>query len=564
MSIFRLVVACAILLIASLSTYPQQYPYPVTVPPALSGNFGELRSNHFHSGIDFKTQQVVNKPIVSIEDGYVARISVSPGGYGLALYIEHPSTGHTSVYAHLNSFSDKIAEWVEERQYEQERFRVDLYPGEGTLPVKRGEQIALSGNTGSSGGPHLHFEIRDTRTQDPLDALEYLPKIADTRKPDLRGIAFYPMTGKGVVNGSSNPIRLTISNDGSGNPSGLGRTINAWGRIGVGVKAYDRMDGQANIYGVKQVRLFVDDEQVFSSTLRRFSFADTRMLNSFTDFEDWKNNRSFYMKSFVEPGNTLPLYEAKNRGYIDINEERPYRFRYELEDHSGNRLTYRFTVNGLEQPIPTQPPCGNWMAWKLPNAYMEPGFTLQIPNGNLYEDLCFSHSVTESRSYYSDLHQVNERPVPLHNRAEVWIGLHTDTLRNKRNYGIVRLNKNGTESWMGGEYSRGGITLSIRELGDRYAVAADTVPPVITPMEPGNWVNQRRIRIRLRDNKSGIASFRGEINGQFVLFTHDSKSTVYTYRFDDSRLSKGEKQEFVFTAVDGAGNRSDYTYTFTY
>lgn len=564
MCIFRLALACAILFIASLSTYPQQYPYPVTVPPALSGNFGELRSNHFHSGIDFKTQQVVNKPIVSIEDGYVARISVSPGGYGLALYIEHPSTGHTSVYAHLNSFSGKIARWVEERQYEQERFRVDLYPGEGTLPVKRGEQIALSGNTGSSGGPHLHFEIRDTRSQDPLDALEYLPKIADTRKPDLRGIAFYPMTGKGVVNGSSNPIRLTISNDGSGNPSGLGRTINAWGRIGVGVKAYDRMDGQANIYGVKQVRLFVDDEQVFSSTLRRFSFADTRMLNSFTDFEDWKTRRSFFMKSFVEPGNTLPLYETKNRGYIDINEERPYQLRYELEDHSGNQLTYRFTVNGLEQTISPQPPCENWMAWKLPNAYMEPGFTLQIPNGNLYDDLCFSHSTTESRNYYSHLHQVNERPIPLHNKAEMWIGMHTDTLRNKNNYGIVKINDNGTESWMGGEYSQGGIQLSIRELGDRYAVAADTVPPVITPMEPSNWVNQRRIRIRLRDNMSGIASFRGEINGQFVLFTHDSKSTVYTYRFDDARLTKGGKQEFVFTAVDGAGNTSEYTYTFTY
>src|SRR5690554_3428504 len=137
MRIFRLWLASTLFATSLLPTYSQQYPYPVTVPPALSGNFGELRSNHFHSGIDFKTQQVVNKPIVSIEDGYVSRISVSPGGYGLALYIEHPTTGHTSVYAHLNSFSDKIAEWVEEKQYEQESFNVNLYPGEGTLPVKR-------------------------------------------------------------------------------------------------------------------------------------------------------------------------------------------------------------------------------------------------------------------------------------------------------------------------------------------------------------------------------------------------------------------------------------------
>ncbi len=564
MRIFRFVLACLLGIIVPHFVYSQQYLYPLTIPPALSGNFGELRNNHFHSGLDFKTRQAPDQPIVAIEDGYVSRVSVSPGGNGLALYIEHPSTGHTSVYAHLNSFSNTIARWVTERQYELESFQVNLYPGEGTLSVKRGEQIALSGNTGSSGGPHLHFEIRDTRTQEPLDALEFLPKISDTRKPDLRGIAFYPVVGKGVVNGGQDPLRLTIGSDGTGNPSGLGRTVNAWGQLGVGVKAYDRMDGQTNIYGVKHVRLFVDDELIFSSTMRRFSFDDTRMLNSFTDFEDWRNNRSFYMKSFVEPGNRLPLYETKNRGYIDINEEKPYLFRYELEDHSGNRLTYHFTVNGLDQPIPLEPPCEHWMAWKFPNTYMEPGFTLRIADGNLYDDICFTHLAIENREYYSDLHQVNDRPIPLHEQAEMWIGLHTDTLREKGNYGIVQINKNGSESWMGGEYTHGGIRLSIRELGGRYAVAADTIPPTITPMEPGNWRNQRRIRIRLKDDKSGIASFRGEINGRFILFTHDSKSTVYTYRFDDSRLTKGERQELLFTATDGAGNRSEYRFSFTY
>lgn len=565
MRLFSILLSWILLFGVLPPSYSQQYRYPVTVPPALSGNFGELRSNHFHSGVDFKTQQVVNKPIVSIEDGYVSRVSVSPGGYGLALYVDHPSTGHTSVYAHLNSFSDKIADWVIAQQYELERFAVNLYPGEGTLPVKRGEQIALSGNTGSSGGPHLHFEIRDLASQDPLDPLEFMAKVPDTRRPDLRGIAFYPVAGKGVVNGSSNPLRISIRSDGAGNPTGLGRTISAWGRIGTGVKSYDRMDGQSNIYGVKFVRLFVDDELIFSSTLRRFSFADTRMLNSFTDFEDWKERRSFYMKSFVEPGNTLPVYdELRNRGYVDIQEERPYHFRYELEDHSGNRLTYRFTVNGQRQNIIARPLCDNWMAWNLHNTVMEPGFTLQVPRRNLYSDLCFVHDVRESDKHFSHVHQVHNQPVPLHSNAEMWIGMHTDTLQNKENYGIVRINSNGTESWIGGTYARGGIAASIRELGDRYAVTADEVPPSITPIEQGNWASQRRIRIRLRDNLSGISSFRGEINGEFVLFTHDSKSTVYTYRFDDSRLKRGETQTLTFTAVDGAGNRSEYRYTFTY
>ena len=540
------------------STFSQQYRYPVTIPPALSANFGELRNNHFHSGLDFKTQQVINKPVVAIEEGYVSRISVSPGGFGLALYVDHPSTGHTSVYGHLNSFSKEIADWVKEKQYEQERFQVNLYPGKGQFPVKRGEQIALSGNSGSSGGPHLHFEIRDTGTEEPLDALAYLSPMSDTQKPDLRGIAFYPQRGKGLINGNDSPLRINISKDGNGNPQGPGRTISAWGRIGVGVKAYDQMNGQSNIYGVKHIRLFVDEKLVFHSSIDRFSFSDTRMLNAFIDFEDWRERRSFFMKSFVEPGNRLHFYETTNNGYIDITEEREYRLRYELEDLAGNRLDYRFSVQGKSQEIPIPLPCDNWFTWNLNNSFLEMGFSLSIPAGNLYSDLCFTHRKTESNTYYSPLHRVNDKPVPLHQGAELWIGLHTDTLQHRHNYGIVKINDNGSESWVGGTYQRGGIAATIRELGDTYAVSSDIQPPAITPVAPESWVKQRRIRVRLSDNKSGIASFRGEINGKFVLFTHDTKSNVYSYLFDDARLNKGEQLSLVFTATDGAGNSSEY------
>lgn len=545
-------------------SHSQQYRNPVTIAPALSGNFGELRNNHFHSGIDFKTQQVVNKPIVAIEDGYISRISVSPGGYGLALYINHPSTGHTSVYAHLNSFSPKISEWVKEQQYREERFSITLYPEPERFPVKKGEQIALSGNTGSSGGPHLHFEIRDTDSEEPMDALEFLAKIPDTQKPDIRGIAFYPVNGKGVINGHIQPIRLNISKDKSGNPLKLSQNIQAWGQIGVGVKAYDRMDGQHNVYGVKHIRLFVDDTQVFSSTVDRFPFNKTRMLNSLIDFEDWRKRRSFYMKSFVEPGNTLPFYKAESNGYIDINEERTYQLRYELEDHYGNKRTYHFSVEGKPQTIPQRPDCNNNMDWNKYNSYSSTGFQLQIPKGNLYDNTCFTHTSTASNNYYSDLHRVNNKPVPLHNQASMWIGLHVDTLHNKKNYGIVKINAQGKESWVGGEYIQGGVLASIQELGDRYAVSADTIAPVITPLEPEKWVTQKRIRIRLSDNKSGISSFRGEINGEFVLFTHDSKSSVYTYQFDDNRLRKGQEQIFTFSVTDGAGNSSEYRRKFHY
>jgi hypothetical protein len=394
--------------------------------------------------------------------------------------------------------------------------------------------------------------------------LEFIAKIPDTRKPDLQGIAFYPMAEKGVINGSGHPVKLNIAKDKAGNPLALSRNIEAWGRIGVAVKAYDRMDGQNNIYGVKHIRLFVDNRQLFSSTVDRYSFADARMLNSFIDFEDWRKQKSFFMKSFLEPGNRLPFYETENNGYIDIDEERVYHLRYELEDHYGNRLTYNFTVTGKSQPIPEREECDNRMRWNSYNSYTDTGFQLLISRGNLYDDICFSHSSIRSPNHYSDIHQVNNTPVALHDRAEIWIGMHVDTLQNKQNLGIVRISNNGSESWIGGEYVHGGVSAAIRELGDRYAISADTVAPVITPIEETSWASQKRIRIRLTDNKSGIRSFRGEINGEFVLFTHDSKSSVYTYRFDEDRIGNGQQQLFTFTATDGAGNRTEYQYSFYY
>jgi homoserine dehydrogenase len=336
----------------------QNYTPPLKIDLRLSANFGELRDSHFHSGIDIKTNGSVNQPVYAVADGYISRISVSPGGFGRALYIDHPD-GHTTVYGHLNAFSPNIAEYAEQKQYELERFRIDLFPTPNELPVKKGEQIALSGNTGSSGGPHLHFEVRDTRTQDPLDVLDFFGNaVVDTQKPDIRGIAFYPVKGKGAINGSNTPLRLTITKNKAGTPLPPGNTISAWGRIGVGVKAYDRMNGQNNIYGIKHVRLFVDEQLVFRSTINRFSFSKTRMLNSFVDFEEVRNRNSYYMKSFVEPGNTLPFYETVNNGFIDIDEERAYRLRYELEDYHGNTLVYPFVVNGIRQPIPPPETCG--------------------------------------------------------------------------------------------------------------------------------------------------------------------------------------------------------------
>jgi hypothetical protein len=285
------------------------------------------------------------------------------------------------------------------------------------------------------------------------------------------------------------------------------------------------------------------------------------MFNSFIDFEDWRERGSFYMKSFIEPGNRLSLYEAVNGGYVDINEERDYRFRYELEDQQGNRLTYAFTVLGRRQSIPEKRHCDHYMAWNFEHTFLDLGFSLSIAAGNLYSDICYSHQTWKSGSYYSQVHQVNDKPVPLHHHAKMWIRLSSDTLVNKRHYGIVSISENGKESWLGGEYTQGGLTVNIRELGGSYAISSDNTAPTITAVGAESWARRQTIRIRLTDDKSGIASFRGEINGMFVLFTHDVKSSIYTYRLDASRLPAGVPLELLFMAEDGAGNRSEQRYT---
>ena len=307
---YKLYIAILFFFIQTISA--QQLRQPFDFPILLSGNFGELRNNHFHSGIDFKTQGVEGKPIHAVQDGYVSRISVSPWGYGNGLYLTHPD-GTTTVYGHLQRFAPSIARYIKTQQYEQESFNVNLFLDPDQLPVKKGEIVAYSGNTGSSGGPHLHFEVRDTESEEVLDPIEYFKeKITDTRAPKIQGILVCPQSGKGVVNGSNRKLELKPVTAKNGKQTITGK-IEAWGEIGLAVKAYDYMDNTTNIYGVKDITLRQDSQIIYHSNLNRFAFDETRYLNSYVDYEEWKERRSFYMRSFVEPGNRLRFNESINR-----------------------------------------------------------------------------------------------------------------------------------------------------------------------------------------------------------------------------------------------------------
>lgn len=533
---------------------------PLKIPLYLSGNFGELRSNHFHSGIDFKTQGRTGLPVYSFDEGWVSRIGVSAWGYGNVLYVSHPN-GTTSVYAHLESFSPFIEEVVKKIQYKKETFTLDQHFKKGEIPVKRGQQIAKSGNSGSSGGPHVHFEIRDSESQDVIDPIYFFKdQIKDNRKPEIRAVRLYPLNG--VVNGEQKSVTANMVKKENGNET-LDKTFTAWGEIGLGIKAYDRMSETTNIYGVKRINLYLDDKLIFSTHNNRISFSETSYLNSLTDYADWKKNRSMVVKMFLEPGNLYSGYgKMVNRGVVKINEERVYKFRYELEDAHENKTVFKFNVTGVKQPVPAKEKGENPFRYDRKNSFKAENFEMTFPKGVFYTDVDFKYSATPSQKYYSDIHKVHENTTPLHSRCEMVIKLTNDTLPDKSKYYLGTLGKNSV-SYVGAEYKNGAMHAKVRDFGT-YVVTKDTTKPVITPFAPENWGKTGKLTFKISDAHSGIRDWRGEIDGEFALFEFDGKTAKLSYKIDTARIGKGKKHKLILTVIDNCGNEKKLERSFNW
>ena len=524
---------------------------PMDIPMYMSGNFGELRNNHFHSGIDIKIQGKIGEPIKSIKEGYVSRINISPWGYGKALYVDHPD-GTTSVYAHLDRLAKKIEQLATDSQYVRQVFSINLYPDPGALPVKQGEVIGFGGNSGSSGGPHLHFELRETITEEPHDPLVlYKDRIRDTRKPEFKSFMIYPEAGEGVVNGRKEKQMLSFVTDKASKKTTLSpATIRVWGKLGFAVRAYDYMNNTHNTFGVKEVILKIDNQTVFHSDITHFSFSDTRYLNSFIDWEEWEYKKSFYMKSFIEPGNRLKIYRTTDSGIYDFNEERKYSIAYTLRDLYGNTSTYTFTVEGKRQEIPAHIPQGEILAHDREHLIERDGVSLTIPEGNLYRDTDFKFGIIKNFSPYSSYYQLGER-MPLHSHCPLTIEITNDVMNDKRKYGILSSNQKKI-TWVGGTYNEGVMTANVRELGNYY-VDVDTIPPKIVAQGQANWTKTKNISFKVTDNLSGINSWHATIGGQFVLFEFDAKRNHLFCKYDPKRMKAG-RNTLRLEVADAAGN----------
>lgn len=523
---------------------------PFDFPLLLSGNFGELRANHFHGGVDFKTQGVVGKPIRCIADGYISRVTVTPGGYGQAVYITHDN-GYTSVHGHLHRFMDGVQQVVEAYQYEHETFAVDLQFEADRFPLKQGEVFALAGNEGYSFGPHLHMEIRKTDTEEYIDPLQfYTDQLKDTTAPRATHVMLYPQAGKGVVNGSSRKKIISLSGQ---------SPITAWGQIAAGIKAYDYMDGTSNNYGVRSVTLLVDSVEVFRSTVDGFLPNENRMINAWTDYEEYATRNSWFMRSQILPGNTWRMLQADDeRGVVTINEERPYRFCYVLEDLYGNRRTYGFVVQGKKQEVELLHKGEHYLKWNQGNIVQQPGMSLVIPKGMLYEDVDLNCKVIADSLNISYDYQLNDKPVPLHGGCSLVIGVRNYPISDTSKYYVARKYK-GRKSSAGGYFEDGFMFANIRELGT-YSVAIDTVAPRIVPMNKPQW-KTGNIRFKIRDAETGIKDYKVYIDGKFVLFKFASKNATLSCMHPD-RIKRGMKHRMEVVITDYCGNVAREEYQF--
>lgn len=512
----------AILLSNAIGLKAQDYRLPLDFEPTIAGNYGELRPNHFHAGLDFKTQQSIGHPVHAFADGYVERVGINAYGYGLVLYVTHPQMQRMSLYGHLDSFSEKIWKKVRERQVAEELNNADITFAPDELPVKMGEVIALSGNTGSSGGPHVHFETRGLMSapgaddEEWYDPMEYfVDKIKDTTPPRISNLYIY--TDPGTAFSRHTQI--------------LNRTTEAWGKVGFAIKAYDYMDGQSNRYGVKKARLYCDGELIYNWNQQYFQYSEQRYTNSVIDYAEYTNLRSTIMKTFVEPGNHLRMIDhTLGNGIVDINEERPYHFRYELQDAHGNQTELEFVVNGVRRTTRAYKPAGRIAKANADFRIDSLGVHFLSPAGNLYTDadITFSRSGI-SGSNLSPVFAIGSADIPVHDYCELHISL-PDTVSSGDKLYIANLD--------GGAYRAQftpaqpipfskrvlppSLSTRVREFG-RFTARRDTVAPDIAIV--GN-PTANRITLIISDHESGVSCWKVFIDGKFVPFDKNNTGRI--------------------------------------
>lgn len=538
--------------------YPKGYfRNPLEIPIELAGNFGELRPNHFHSGMDIKTQQRENMAVHAAADGYVSRIGVSHTGFGNVLYITHPN-GYTTVYAHLNAFFPALQAYVKKQQYTNESWASDLSIPADMFPVKKGDFVAWSGNTGGSAGPHLHFEIRNSQTEKPLNPLLFGFNIADTRPPDVYRIAIYDRD-RSVY--EQQPMILPVKKTGDHYTTTQPVVKVRASKAGLGINAIDRMNNVPNTYGIYEVFMYNNDVPDIDFQLDNIGYDETRYLNAHIDYKVKKNNGPYLQLLFSVPGNELDIYhDLKGDGTINLSDGQVHEVKLLVKDAYGNTSTVKLNLQqgGDEAPEKT---CANPMYPDSRNIFENNQVEFYLDERALYDQICFNYQEIPATSpkYYSNIYRLHTPLVPVHDFFDVRLKP-TKTVPEYLQPKVVMVREGlGSSNTSATVKEDGWYKGTFRDFGN-FHLEIDTEEPKVTPVgvKPGaNLARAAKLSFVMSD-ASGIKDFRGELDGKWLLFSR--KGNVLTYTFDEH--CQPGNHTLVMKVTDVAGNEGSYHLSF--
>ena len=553
---FHLFIALFSCSLFAQTDYPKDYfRSPLDIPLQLSGNFGELRPNHFHAGFDLKTMQKEGLNVYAVADGYVSRIKISTFGNGKAIYITHPN-GYTSVYGHLQRAFGPIEDFIKKSHYNERSFEIEVYLKPGELVVKKGQIIALSGNTGGSEGPHLHFEFRDNRTENIINPMlfGFDKLLKDTKKPIFSSIYVYPLTEATTVNQSKRPLLLNLMLQKDG--TYLSDKVIANGKIGFGINTSDYDDVSFNQNGVYKLQTFYNGLPNFGYQFDTYSFDEMRYVNALIDYTRYKKTQQRIQKLFMKTPYKLSIIKTdESNGILSAVPNLASLYRIEISDFYGNKTTVSIPIKYNEQPsiIAQEPVLSKYLVKANKDCnFAKENMSVFFPAGTFYDDFYLNFDVKNDTLFLHD------DTVPAHTNFTISIedNKHTETQREKlfiASIEDVKIRYNPTL------YKDAVFTTKVKNLG-KFSLVLDTIAPKITIAKSieGKWLTDKTaIQLTISDSLSGIKSYNGYLNGNWILFEYDNKTKRITHDFSDGIVAEGAN-ELKVVVIDNVGNSTTF------
>jgi len=546
--------------VKSQEKYPKDYfRNPLDIPIIFAGTFGELRSNHFHSGVDIKTQQRNGLKVYATADGYVSRIKVSLWGYGKAIYIRHPN-GFTSVYAHLSKYGDGIEEYVKKIQYKKEKYQTgNIFPKANQIPVKKGQVIAFSGSTGGFVAPHLHYEIRSTKTEKVINPMLFGLTPKDTKAPLFSKLLVYPLSENARINRSNKKTILSFKKIKEHHFTT--NQISASGTIGFGVKVFDQLNDALNKNGIYSLEMLVNGKRVYYHDLETFSFSESKYINLLIDYPYYATYKNKLQKTHKVAKNRLSIYkDLIENGKITIQKGLNYTVKIIAKDFMNNTSSIKIPIVGREtNPIFTA--IKDTTAYKIIASnfqkFTQKNITVAFPKNTFYEDIYLDFTVE------NNITKIHQPTIPLHKKYTLTFDVSSYSDSEKKQLYIANVNRKKYPSYQNTKKKENKFYITTKTLG-KYTLLSDKTKPKITLVSFKNnqWIsNNTTLKVKISDTGSGIKQYRATIDGKWILMEYNLKKRLLTYTFSDKKLV-GSKHIFKISVSDNVSNTNTLSATF--